>query len=416
MRILFLTDNFPPETNAPASRTHEHAKRWVQAGHEVTVITCAPNFPDGVVHAGYKNRWRQVESMAGIRVVRVKTFIAANEGFLLRTLDYVSFMISSVIAGLFEKRPHVLVATSPQFFCACGGWLLSAVRRLPFVFELRDLWPATILAVGAMRRGILIKLLERLELFLYRRADQIVSVTEAFKKDLVARGIPAEKIEIVTNGADLERFSPIPRDSAWARELGLEGKFIVGYIGTHGMTHGLDSILEAAKLVQADPDVAFIFVGTGAEKAALQQKALQASLSNVKFLPQQPKEKMPAVWSLCDAALIPLKDRDLFRTVIPSKLFEAMAMGVPIIMSIPAGEATQILQQCDAGLIVEPENPASLATAVREMKADELKRKAFAANGVRSVGEFSRERKAMAMLQVIQKVAGTEQHCAARDS
>jgi colanic acid biosynthesis glycosyl transferase WcaI len=410
MRILFLSDNFPPETNAPASRTLEHAKRWVQAGHEVTVVTCAPNFPDGVVHPGYRNRWRQVESIEGIRVVRVKTFISANEGFLLRTLDYMSFMFTSVIAGLFEKRPDVLVATSPQFFCACGGWLLSAVRRLPFVFELRDLWPATILAVGAMRRGLLIRMLERLELFLYRRADRIVSVTEAFKTDLVSRGIPADKIDVVTNGADLSRFRPVPRDHAWAKELGLEGKFVAGYIGTHGMTHGLSSILDAAKRLEPHPDIALTLVGTGAEKAALQRQAQERGLTNVAFLPQMPKDRMPAVWSLCDVALIPLKNRDVFRTVIPSKLFEAMAMGVPIIMSIPRGEATGILEHCAAGLVLEPEDSQALADAILEIKANHHRRAQFAANGLRSVEEYSRDRKAADMLETLLGVADMRDH------
>ena len=162
MHILFLSDNFRPESNAPAARLYEHAVRWVRAGHDVSVITCAPNFPEGKVYAGYKNRWRDVEWIDGIRVVRVKSFITANEGFLLRTLDYMSFMVSSFIFGLFERRPDVVVATSPQFFCAVGGWTLSVLRRLPFIFELRDLWPASIEAVGAMHSSWVLRALERL--------------------------------------------------------------------------------------------------------------------------------------------------------------------------------------------------------------------------------------------------------------
>ena len=225
MRILFLSDNFPPETNAPATRTYEHAVRWVRAGHDVTVITCAPNFPEGKLFPGYKNRWQQVETIDGIRVVRVKTYITANEGFLRRTLDYLSFMATGFFAGLFERRPDVIVATSPQFFCAVGGWLLSVFRWRPFVFELRDLWPASIVAVGAMQRSFAIRALEKIELFLYRRAAVIVTVTEAFRDDLTMRGIDPKKIQVVRNGVDLDQYQPRPRDAELAREFdhGLRG-------------------------------------------------------------------------------------------------------------------------------------------------------------------------------------------------
>ena len=204
MHILFLTDNFPPETNAPATRTHEHTKRWVKAGHRVTVITGVPNFPSGKIHAGYRNKPWQEETPDGVRVIRVWTYITANEGSLKRTLDYVSFMITGSIAGLFVKKPDVIVATSPQFFNALGGCLLSMVRRRPFVFELRDLWPDSIVAVGAIQEGAAIRFLRKVEYWLYRRATRIVSVTHSFKEILVSNGIPAEKIAVVPNGVDPE--------------------------------------------------------------------------------------------------------------------------------------------------------------------------------------------------------------------
>ena len=300
MRILFLSDNFPPEGNAPATRLHEHATRWVRAGHEVTVITCAPNFPEGKLFPGYRNAWRQVEVLDGIRVVRVKTYITANEGFLKRTLDYVSFMLMGDADGLFERRPDVVVATSPQFFCAIAGWAVSVAKWRPFVFELRDLWPASITAVGAMKRGLVIRLLERIELFLYRRADAVVSVTESFREDLVARGIARDKIHVVINGVDLERYEPRPRDEALAREFGLAGKFVAGYMGTHGIAHALPKVLEAAERLRDRDDIAFFFAGSGAERARVEQIVAERELANVKLIPRQPKERMPALWSLCD--------------------------------------------------------------------------------------------------------------------
>src|SRR5438874_781980 len=202
MRILFLSDNFPPGGNAPATRVYEHAIRWVPSGDEVTVVTCAPNFPVGKLFPGYRNAWRQVETVDGIRVVRVKTYITANEGFLRRTLDYLSFMLMGFAMALFEGRPDVVVATSPQFFCALAGWAVSVARRRPFVLELRDLWPASIVAVGAMRRSGVIRALERVEMFLYRRATAIVAVTESFRRELIARGVDGRKIHVVVNGVD----------------------------------------------------------------------------------------------------------------------------------------------------------------------------------------------------------------------
>src|SRR5690606_16110437 len=175
--------------------------------------------------------------MDGIRVVRVKTYITANEGFVKRTLDYMSFMAMATLIGVFERRPDVVMATSPQFFCAIAGWMTGILKWRPFVFELRDLWPASIMAVGAMRKSLIIRLLEKLELALYHRADAIVSVTESFCEDLVARGVPREKIHVVINGVDLDRYQPRERDAALAREFELEGKFVAGYMGTHGMAH-----------------------------------------------------------------------------------------------------------------------------------------------------------------------------------
>jgi glycosyltransferase involved in cell wall biosynthesis len=327
MKILFLSDNFPPEVNAPASRTYEHAKRWLESGAAVTVITCAPNFPSGIVHESYRNEWRTVEYIDGIRVVRVKTYITGNQGFLRRILDYVSFMSSALFFGLFEKRPDIVVGTSPQFFAAVGAWLLSVAKWRPFVFELRDLWPASIVTVGVMQKGFAIRMLEKLELFLYRRADAIISVTESIKDDMVGRGIDGDKIHVVRNGVDLTRFQPKPKSLEMARQMGVDGKFVVAYLGTHGMAHALENVLHAAELLMDETEIAFLFVGDGAEKESLVGSARERGLTNVIFHGLVPKSSMPDLWSICDVALVHLKDDPLFSTVIPSKIFEAMGMG-----------------------------------------------------------------------------------------
>ena len=237
MHILFLTDNFPPEVNAPASRTFEHCREWAKSGHAVTVITCAPNFPKGEIFAAYKNKLWQQEQLEGIRVIRVWSYIVANEGFSKRTFDYMSYMVTSTLASLGVNKVDVIVGTSPQFFTVCATYVVSRLKRIPFVFELRDLWPESIRAVGAMKSEKWIDRLERLARFLYRKAEAIVTVTHPYKDILSQRGVDPEKITVVMNGIDLSRFAPQPKDTELQDRHGLKGKFVAGYIGTHGLAH-----------------------------------------------------------------------------------------------------------------------------------------------------------------------------------
>ena len=403
MKILFLTENFPPETNAAATRVYERALYWVKEGHSVTVITCAPNFPQGALFDGYQNRWRQTEDMSGINVVRVKTYISANRGVIRRSLDFLSFGLMGFVTGLFQPRPDIVAATSPQFFAAVAGWAIGACRRLPFVFELGDLWPTSIVAVGAMKKGVLLKLVEKFELFLYRRAARVAALTHAFKKNLISRGIDETKIDVVLNGVDLPRYTPQIRDAELAQEWQVAGKFVIGYVGTHGMAHGLANVLEAAEKLKDHNDIRFLLAGAGAERDLLLEIARQKSLPNVIFLPMQPKEKMPAVWSLCNIALVHLKDSPAFAEVIPSKMFEAMAMGLPILLAVPDGEAREILGSHQAGLWVPPENPDALSTAVKKLFEDTSLREHLAQSSLAAAPHHSRAVQAEEMIAVFDK-------------
>jgi glycosyltransferase involved in cell wall biosynthesis len=405
MHILFLTDNFPPEGNAPATRTYEHAREWVKLGHNVTIITGAPNFPEGKVFNGYKNSWYQKETIDGIEVRRVKTFITANEGFAKRILDFLSFMVSSFIAGLFVKKIDVVVATSPQFFTAVAGWALSAVTRKPFVFELRDIWPASITAVGAMKRSFIIVWLEKVELFLYQRADMIIAVTNSFKDELVIRGVPVSKIEVVLNGVDLSQYSPADtKNSILAEGYDLEGKFVIGYIGTHGMAHALESVVLAAEILQEYKDIRFLFAGGGAAKPIVEKLVGSKKLLNVISLPRQPKSRMPEVWSLCDLSLISLKDTALFKKVIPSKIFESMGMGIPMVAPIPIGEASKIIESTKSGVIVEPENPEKLANEIIKLFENNKELKLLQMQSFQAAKLFCRKRLANDMLNLIESL------------
>src|SRR5690606_4674938 len=260
MKILFFSHYFPPEVNAPASRTYENAKRWVKAGHQVTVITCAPNAPRGELFKGYRNRLRSVESVDGIRVVRVWSFIAANKGTWRRIVNYLSYMVSACVAALFEKRPDVMVATSPQFFCGWAGVLVHWLRRWPFVLEIRDIWPESITTVGAMKKGRAIRFLEAMEKRMYAAARHIVAVGTGYREHLGAKGVPGGKVSVIYNGVDLETFRPAPKDPAFLRRFGLEGRKVCGYIGTVGMAHGLEIMIKAAEKSR-DLPWTFLIVG-----------------------------------------------------------------------------------------------------------------------------------------------------------
>ncbi|MFC5385294.1 glycosyltransferase family 4 protein [Aquamicrobium segne] len=405
MHILFLTDNFPPEVNAPASRTFEHCQEWVKAGHQVTVITCAPNFPAGKLFDGYKNWLYARETMTGINVVRVWSYISANEGFLRRTLDYVSFMFSAIPASLAVKRPDVVIATSPQFFTACAGYVVSRLRRIPFIFELRDLWPESIRAVGAMKGARLLSALEALELFLYRKAAMIVPVTHSFKANLERRGIDPSKLHVVTNGVDLDRFAPLEKDDELLEQLGLRGKFVAGYIGTHGLAHALDTLLETAVLLRDEgrTDIHFLFLGGGAAKAALREKAAALKLDTVTFVESVPKSQVVRYWSLLDASIIHLRKTDLFTTVIPSKLFESMAMGIPVLLGV-RGESAEIVKKQQAGLTFEPENAEELRSHLVHLAENDEFRARLRGNAIEGAKEYDRKYLADQMLRLIKNL------------
>lgn len=363
MKILFLSHYFPPEVNAPASRTYEHCKQWVKDGCEVTVVTCAPNHPRGKVYEGYKNRLYVVEKIDGIMVVRLWTYVTANEGIFKRTLNYISYMVAAIVAVPFLRPADAVISTSPQFFNGLAGYFVSRIKRAPWILEIRDLWPESILAVGAIRNKAVIRALEYLEMFAYRKADHIVPVTDAFARYMENKGISKEKIEVIKNGVDLDFYQTLPKDISLQRELGIEGKFTASYFGTHGMAHHLETILEAAESLRDREDIVFLLVGEGAERERILRMRDEKGLNNVIMLGQQSKSEMPRLWATSDVSLVLLKRMDLFKSVIPSKIFESMAMKIPIILGVE-GESRALVETAGGGLAIEPENGRQLAESV----------------------------------------------------
>ncbi len=374
MKILFFSHYFPPEVNAPANRTFEHCRRWVAAGHEVTVVTCVPNCPDGVAYEGYRSRFRrQVGDVEGIRVVRVWTFLARNARSNRRIFNFASYLVSAVWTALWLKKPDVVVATSPQFFCGWAGVWAARFKRVPFVLEIRDIWPESIAAVGAMRKGKRIRFLEWLERRMYQAASHIVAVGTGYRDKIMSK-VPEmqEQISVIPNGVDGEHYCPQPADEAFLERYGLTGKFVCSYVGTIGLAHGLDVVVRAAKrLQQANrKDIAFVIVGDGATRADLERLVVDENVEDYVVLTGRlPKEKIPSVLASSDCCLIHLRGTKLFATVIPSKIFETMAMQRPIIMGV-RGPAQEIVMEAGAGVPMTPDSEEELAQIATRLADD----------------------------------------------
>jgi len=403
MRILFITDNFPPEINAPANRTYEHCKEWIKAGVEVTIITCAPNFPKGKVFDGYKNKWRQEEIIDGIRVIRVWSFITSNEGSVRRILDYISFGVTSFLHGLFIKS-DIVIGTSPQFFSAMSAWQIALFTRRKWIMEVRDLWPESIVAVGAMNNKSIIAFLEWIEMMMYRSANKIVVVTDAFKVKIAERGIQSEKIVVHKNGVDLNKYSPSEKPQFLVDELGLKDKFVLAYIGTHGLAHGLDFILDQVVALESEyPEVHFLFMGDGANKENLIKRSRRLGIKNVTFLDSVPKEEINNYLNLMDVALVNLKKTDTFLTVIPSKIFEAAAVEKPILLGL-LGETKGIIEKYGAGVCFEPENPTDFRKALDILYSSRQDLSIFKAGCKKLATDFERNKIARQMLKTIESI------------
>jgi glycosyltransferase involved in cell wall biosynthesis len=403
MHVLVVTDNFAPERNAPAIRTHEHCLRWVKAGVAVTVVTSAPNFPTGRVLSPYENRLYQRQTLDGIDVVRVWTFLAPNQAMLRRSLDFASFGVTSLLAGLFQKA-DVIVATSPQLLAGLSGCLLAFAKRKPWLLEVRDLWPDSVVSLEvAQEDHLVVRLLRMVERMLYRSAARIVTTNEGLRDRLVERGVDAAKIGVVPNGADASRFTPRPRPDALVDELGLKGRFVVGYIGTLGIAHDVDSVVAAAKALKGG-DTAFLFVGDGARYAPLAREIKAQGLDNCRLLHTVPPEQVPDHIACCDVLLVPLKRTDTLADTMPSKIFEIAAMERPIIVGAE-GIAADLVTSYRAGLAVPPEDPQALTAAIQRLKNKPGLGLAFAPGARRLAADYSRDKLAAQMLEEIRKAA-----------
>ena len=414
MKILYVSQYFPPEMGAPAARADELSRHWVRMGHEVTVLTGFPNHPTGVVPAEWRSRFRRLsytEKVDRVTVARTWLWPLPNRKAHERIRSYASFCLSSALRGLSLSKPDVVIGTSPQLLVALSGWWLARSKRVPFVFEVRDLWPESLAAVGAGGEGSLLhRTLGAIAGFLYRRAQRIVVVTPAFKDHLIRHwNVPAGKISIVENGVETELFRPTPAATI-RKELDADGRFIVCYIGTMGMAHGLETLVAAADELQTTlPNCLFLLIGEGAEKQRIMELAAGRGLANIRFLDQQPRQRIPALVSAADACLVMLKKSDLFKTVIPTKLLEYMACERPVIVAVD-GQARQIVEEARAGVFVPPENSHALAQTICGLALNPEQRAHMGFNGRQYIlARLSRKQTALDYIAVLKELIGSKE-------
>lgn len=401
MKILFITDNFPPEVNAPASRTYEHTREWVKKGEDVTVITCFPNFPYGKTYDGYRNGFIKREVIEGIKVIRVWSFMAPNRGFFLRMIDFISFALMSFIIG-FMVKTDVIVTTSPQFFSAVSSSLLSVLKRKKIVLEIRDMWPQQIVASTNLSNDhVLIRFFYWLSKKVYLSADLIVTVTKTFSDEIANIISPYnKKYEVVFNGVDRKIFYPREKNEKLEYGLGIKGKKVISYIGTHGLNQNLSFIIKAISKLN-NPDVHFLFVGTGADKEKIMSLSERLEVKNITFVDQVSKGEVVDFLSVTDVSLVPLRNSETYHGVIPSKIFENAAMGIPVLLGVD-GEARAIVEGYGSGLYYIPENESDFIEKLNLLIQDDFYKYSKGCDNLAIA--FNREFLALKMLEAIKRV------------
>lgn len=406
MKILFISQYYPPEMGALASRASELCKAWSDAGNDVSVLTAFPNYPSGIIPKEYRGLKWKTERVNGVNIVRTYIYAGHYKGKLNRVLNYMSFLFSGIFWGRKHvEKPDVIIASSPPILVPFIGYFLSKIKNSPLVFEVRDLWPESIIQISDVDNRLIIGILKKLEMFLYQKAQMIIVVTESFKSFITKLGIESDKIKIVKNGVDLELYDPNKIDVFPESIAHLKKKFIVSYIGNHGMAQGLNTIIQVAIKYAEKSNIHFLFVGDGAEKPQLEQKSRELNLSNVTFTGQIDKQEMPGYYAASSVILVPLRNLPLFQTVIPSKIFEIMAMEKPIVLSVPGEVKNIVVNDAKAGLYAEPENIDDICDAILELFNSSEKRAEMGRNGRKFVEKYySRIKLAEKYLEYLKKM------------
>lgn len=365
MRVAILSQTYFPE---PDPKMQILAAGLVERGHTVTTITAFPNYPAGKIYPGYRQRPWQREKIDGVEVVRLPIYPDRSRSPIRRSANYLSFpAVASLLGPVLSGPMDVLLVYHPPLTLGIPAWIISRLRRAPFVFEIQDMWPETLPATGMVDNAAVLGALARLGTFVYRKAAAITVISPGFRKNLIDKGVAVGKIHVFPNWAYEGMYETVARDDSLAREFGLAGRFNVMYAGNFGPAQDLDNVLKAAVLLRDLPEVQFVLLGDGVEQADLETAARTRGITNVRFIPRQPMRDMPSWYAWADALLVHLRDDPLFAITIPGKTQSSLASGRPVIACV-RGDAADLVLEADAGLAAEPSNPKSLADAVRRMR------------------------------------------------
>jgi len=399
MNLLILTDNYYPEMNANARIFSELAELWAEQGQDVSVMTCHPNFPKGKIFPGYKNKWLTKSSVNHVKILRVKTYMRPNHGLIRRTLDFISFGLSSFFFGLWQSKPDRIIGVTPQFFCALSACCLALIKKVPFTMIVCDLWPDAVAASGFIKKNGIYKFIKKIELWMYRKANSIIILSDYFRAYLNKLGIPDHKIVTSISGAS-KKFYPRKKNPSLLSDYNLSGKFVVGYIGTFGISHSHEAILAIAESLakKTNPPIHFLMIGDGPRRKELAQHLITHNIHNVTIDGPFPGEVIPEYWSLIDLAIIPLAPIATNKMVLPSKIIEAMAMGIPVLLYGPGGEAQRFLSQSNTGWSIIGGDKVSLEKLVLSLSNDKQQMSDQAEKSLQFAKNFSREKQAEELL------------------
>jgi len=411
MNILYLSQYFPPEIGATQTRAYEMARGLILAGHHVTMITEVPNHPTGVIPSEYRGRLYERTNENGIDVIRVWVKASPVKRFRSRMAFYLSYMFMATLAGIFIARGkyHLIYATSPPLFVGAAALIISYLRFIPLVFEVRDLWPKSAVALGELRNPFFIRLAEKLEWCCYRHSRRVVVVTEGIRRHLLGRGMASGRLQLIPNGARTDLFIPGPIDQNLRKQLRIaEDAFVAVYTGLHGLIHGMEIILQAAKFLQArgmdERIVQFLLVGDGVAKPKLIAEVRKMSLTNIRFLEAQPEVTLPRFIRLANVGLATTAKLSLTEGSLPVKMFSYMACARPVLLAVD-GEARKLLEAAKAGLYITPENGTALAKAIVELMLNPTLCDMLGKNGRRFVeAHYSRESQSRKLGRLLREV------------
>ena len=411
MKILILSDNYPPEMNANARIVSELAKYWQPQVEKVSVITSHPNFPKGKLFENHKNKWIVRNNEKDIHVIRLKTYLYKNDGFIRRSLDFLSFGVNAFIYGIFKKKDDIIIGVSPQLFCALSACLIAQLVKKDFVLILCDLWPDSILHTGNLKKGLVFNLLKKIENYMYKKASLIATLSPNYTNYLTENGICDKKILTSISGVD-QNFYPREKNKNIISKYNLHNKFVIAYIGNFGVAQNHRDILDIANMWQKNKNsqLHFLMIGDGVNREKLVNECKQLNLKNVTIDGPFDGESIPEYWSVSDIALVTLADIQTNATVIPSKMLESMAMAKPLVLYAPHGEAKKFLEQSKAGIFVEVGNKQALKNSFEKLKNDQELINDFAENAFLFSKQYTRENQATKLLKAINLARKNKKH------